>query len=287
MLSELIELMRPKQWYKNLVVFAAIFFSLNFFNTSMLMTTALAFISLCLLSSGSYAINDIVDAEADKAHDKKKNRPIPSGRLSKGVALVWALLLYAFGFSISYIVGITFLAAGALLVLLTQFYNFLFKNIAFADVSVLSTNFMIRAVAGALAISVTISPWLILGTYLLALFLSMGKRKTDLEVLGEKAKSYKKVYEVYTAPVLDKFLLMSATLLFMAYCLYSFLGSKANSHLLMATIPIVFFLIFRYYHLTTMKHDIARSPERVFTDIQMLFGMALWFIIFSAALYFS
>ena len=287
MISELLELMRPKQWYKNLVVFAAIFFSMNMLNIPMLQTTVLAFASLCLLSSGNYAINDIVDAEADKAHDKKKKRPIPSGRLGKGVAFIWALLLYAFGFSISYFVGISFLAASASLVLLTQIYNFLFKNIAFADISVLSTNFMIRAVAGALAINVTISPWLILGTYLLALFLSIGKRKTDLEVLGEKAKSYKKVYEVYTAPVLDKFLLMSATLLFMAYSLYSFLGSKANSHLLMATIPVVFFLIFRYYHLTTMKHEIARSPERVFTDLQMLSGMVLWFIIFSAALYIS
>lgn len=286
MIKELIEIMRPKQWYKNLVIFAAIFFSVSMLNVGMLVTTSIGFIALCLLSSGSYAINDIVDAKSDKSHDKKKYRPIPSSRLSKPVAFIWAIILYAIGFSLSYLVGLSFLAAGAALVTLTQLYNFLFKNIAFADISVLSTNFMIRAVAGALAIAVTISPWLILGTYLLALFLSIAKRKTDLESLGNKAKEYKRVYEVYTVELLDRFLLMAATLLFICYCLYSFLGAPVKNNLyLMATIPIVFFLIFRYYHLASMKHEIARSPEKVFRDIQMVLGMLLWLIIFSAGLY--
>jgi 4-hydroxybenzoate polyprenyltransferase len=279
MLGELLEIMRPKQWYKNLIIFAAIFFSKNFFDIPMLITSITAFVSFCFLSSASYAINDILDSESDKNHDKKRKRPIPSGRLSPGIAALWAILLYIVGFSLAWIINVAFFASGAILVLLVQVYNIYLKNIAFADIATLSTNFMIRAVAGALAISVFFSPWLILGAYLLALFLSSAKRKSDLESLGENASSYKKVFEVYTPNLLNGIFLMSGTLLFMAYSLYSFLRSEMNTTMIMATIPIVFFLIFRYYYLTSKNHDISRSPERVFTDFQMIAGMALWILI--------
>jgi len=285
MLEELIEIMRPKQWYKNLIIFAAIFFSKSIFNVQLLQLTAIGFVVLCFLSSGSYALNDIMDAEADRHHDKKKHRPIASGRLNPFLAAVWAILLYAAGFSLAWLVNSSFLAACAILVILTQFYNILFKNIAFADIAILSTNFMIRAVAGALAINVLISPWLILGTYLLALFLGTAKRKADLESLGKKAADYKKVFETYTSELLDNFLLMAGTLLFITYCLYSFLGSSAHTVAIMATIPVVFFLIFRYYYLTAKKQDIARDPENVFTDVQMVAGMLLWLIIFFLGTY--
>ncbi|MBU0591883.1 decaprenyl-phosphate phosphoribosyltransferase [Candidatus Micrarchaeota archaeon] len=285
MIRELISTIRPKQWYKNLVVFVAIFFSGNIFNLPMLEQVIIGFVSLCIISSASYILNDIVDAKADRCHDKKKLRPIASGALSVPVAAVFAILLYISGFVLGSFVSTEFLLAGSLLVILTMSYTFYFKNIAFADIALLSSNFMVRAVAGAIAISVSISPWLLLGTYLMALFLSTSKRKADLDSLMNKAKDYKKVFEIYTSELLNTFLLMAGISLFITYCLYSFLGIAVHSLYLMATIPIVFFLIFRYYYFATTKSDIARNPERVFTDKQMVVGMLLWFIIFFISIY--
>lgn len=285
MFIELIKVMRPKQWYKNTVVFAALFFSKNFFNLAMLETVVLGFVALCFLSSSSYIINDIIDAKQDRSHDKKKNRPIASGKLPISLAIVWMVILLIVGVYISFTVGEKFTVLMAVFVIFLQSYNFYFKNIAFADISILSTNFMIRAVAGAIAINVIISPWLMLGTYLLALFLSSAKRKVDLETLGENAKKYKKVFEIYTIGLLDRILIVSSTLVFVAYCLYSFLGSLGNPTIMIATIPIVFFLIFRYYYLAISKNQIARDPENVFTDKQMLAGMILWIVILVTGLY--
>src|SRR3989339_881905 len=187
MINEVFGIMRPKQWYKNLVVFVAIFFSKGIFNLNMLEASILAFISLCLVSSATYITNDIIDAESDRHHDKKKSRPIASGRMSVQSAIILSFILYAAGFAISFYVGKLVLISVAVLVILSQIYNLWIKNIAFADITLLSTNFMIRAVIGGFAIGVTVSSWLILGAYVLALFLSTAKRKSDLAILGEKA----------------------------------------------------------------------------------------------------
>lgn len=285
MIAELIEVARPKQWYKNLIVFAAIFFSQNIFNLDMLTTTILAFVSLCLLSSGSYVLNDILDADADKHHDNKKKRPIAAGKLSSKIALVWVILLLLIGFLVSSYVNKSFFIISAILVLLMQAYNLIFKNIPFADVAILSTNFMLRAFSGAIAIDVPSSPWLILGAYLLALFLSIAKRISDMRALGKKASLYKKVFLTYTPELLDKFLIMAGTLLFITYCLYLFLRVHLNLLLIMATIPITFFLIFRYYYISISNGSIVRDPERVFSDIQMVIGMLLWIAILFIGFY--
>ena len=285
MLTELIEVARPKQWYKNLIVFAAIFFSVNIFNFDMFYATTLAFIALCFLSSGSYVINDIIDADTDKYHDNKKKRPIAAGKISSKIAILWAVLLLLIGFIVSSYINRSFFLISAILVLLMQSYNLIFKNIPFADVSVLSTNFMLRAFAGAVAIDVPSSPWLILGAYLLALFLSIAKRISDMRALGKKAIYYKKVFSVYTPEILDKFLIMSATLLFITYCLYLFLRAHLNLLLVISTIPITFFLIFRYYYISIHNGDLTRDPEKVFSDIQMVIGMLLWLVILFIGFY--
>lgn len=287
MIGEIIEISRPRQWYKNIVVFAALFFSKNLTNTEAILAAILAFVALCTLSSSAYVFNDIVDSKTDKNHDKKRNRPLPSGRLSAQVAGVWGIILLGIGLWVSTLIGTKFLLATIGFVVLTNAYNFLIKNIAFADVSSLSTNFMIRAVAGAYAIEVAPSPWLILGTYLVALFLAVAKRKTDLDILGQKAKEYKKVFEIYTTKVLEQFLGIVAGLLFMTYCLYSFLSSQAHSIVIMMTIPIVSFLIFRYYNFAITNNEISRSAEKIFGDLQMVSAIIIWGTLFLIGIYFN
>lgn len=278
--------MRIKQWYKNLVVFIAIFFSANLLDLEMLQISVLAFISLCLLSSSSYIVNDILDREADRAHDKKKSRPIASGKLSVPVAAVYSMLLLIISLALSWYIGINFFISVLFLLLLMHLYNIYFKTIAFADIALLSTNFMIRAISGALAINVIFSSWLILGTYVLALFLAVGKRLSDLNTLGKTASKYKKVFEIYTPQLLNNFFLLIAAILFMTYSLYSFLGSPIDHLISMATIPIVFFLIFRYYHFSVSNPEILRNPEKVFKDPQMFAGMILWLIIIFIGFYY-
>lgn len=287
MIKELIEIIRIKQWYKNGVVFAALFFSKNITNPDMILLAIVGFFSLCLISSSSYIINDIIDAKADKFHDKKKLRPIPSGRISIPIAIFFAILLLGTGIVGAMALGGKFLLSAIGLVVLMSAYNLGIKNIAFADVSSLSTNFMIRAVSGAYAIGVIPSPWLILGTYLVALFLAIAKRKSDLDVLGEKARDYKKVFETYSVKILEQFLGIVAGLLFITYCLYSFLSSQAHWIIMMMSIPIVSFIIFRYFNAVIQNHKMARDADEIFGDMQMVLAMILWGIVFLFGAYYS
>jgi 4-hydroxybenzoate polyprenyltransferase len=287
MISELIEIIRPKQWYKNMVVFAALFFSKNITNPEMVFASVVGFVALCLISSSSYIINDIIDSKSDKYHDKKKLRPIPSGRISVTVALFFAIALLILGLLGSWILGTKFFLCAIGLTTLMWAYNLGIKNIAFADVSILSSNFMIRAVSGAYAIGVMPSPWLILGTYLVALFLAIAKRKSDLDTLGEKAKEYKKVFEIYSSKVLEQFLGIVAGLLFITYCLYSFLSSQAHWIIIMMSIPVVSFIIFRYFNAAIANHKMARDADEMFGDLQMMGAIILWGILFLLGTYFS
>lgn len=287
MILALIEILRIKQWYKNIVVFAALFFSKNITNQEMVISSVVGFFALCLISSSSYIVNDIIDSKSDKYHDKKKLRPIPSGRLSIPIALFFAIILLVFGLLGAWTLGIKFFLCIIGLTILMWAYNLGIKNIAFADVSILSSNFMIRAVSGAYAIGVMPSPWLILGTYLVALFLAIAKRKSDLDVLGEKAKEYKKVFEIYSSKVLEQFLGIVAGLLFMTYCLYSFLSSQAHWIIIMMSIPVVSFIIFRYFNAAIANHKMARDADEVFGDLQMVGAAILWGVLFLLGTYFS
>lgn len=285
MFAAAIEILRVQQWYKNLIVFVALIFSAHLFLETSLINGFLAFISLCLLSSSNYILNDILDIDKDLFHDKKRLRPLPSGRLSIRMALVEFILIFALALLISRYISDNFFILSILLFILSQAYNFYFKEIPFADVAVLSTNFMLRALLGAIAISVFVSPWLVLGSYLLALFLALSKRKSDLLILGEKAILYKKVFSVYTIEILDKLSLLVLCLLLICYCMYSFLGSPIQFTYIVPTIPIIFFLLFRYYYLGMNSPDLVRNPESIFSDKQLLGGFILFILILFVGLY--
>jgi 4-hydroxybenzoate polyprenyltransferase len=270
---EYITLLRPKQWYKNLLVFLPLAFSGNLLNETALIHSLLAFVSFCTLSSATYVINDYTDRNKDRLHPEKLNRPIASGKIGTIGALITVLVLATIGFGISTLLPIEFVMAATGYFLLSQLYTAWLKHEAFADILTISVNFVIRAVAGALAIQVWVSPWLILGVFFLALFLMLGKRKTELMLLREKASFQRKTLSAYTPEIASRLSTLATTSLVVAYTLYVFFGIHKGLYI---TLPVALYAIFRYEHLISTGNKIARHPEYVFTDWKMLTTIIIW-----------
>ena len=271
MIGDIINLMRTRQWYKNLVVFLPLVFLVRFFEGGALIKVVLAFAALCLVSSANYALNDVVDFKKDKLNSEKKNRPVASGRMSRGFGLLIGFILLFGGLLISLNIGAFLPVAG--LFLLGQLYNFWLKNEAFVDVLIISVNFVIRAVTGGVVLGAQISPWLVLCTFFLALFLSVGKREAEIKFLGRGGSElHRMVSRFYTREVTNSFMIISTTSLIVSYSLYSFLS---NFNLLL-TLPFSLYVIFRYVYLVYSGSEIARHPELVVKDLRLVVGILLW-----------
>ena len=281
MLKELIISMRPKQWYKNLILFVGIVFSRNLFDFSMWFNIISAFIIFCVLSGSGYVINDILDIERDKGHPTKRKRPIASGRLKKSHAILFAALLIILALSGSYLINSLFFIVSIVFLLLHNAYTLFLKHIILVDVLTISTNFVIRAVAGCLAVSVLISPWLIICAFLLALFLALGKRRHELVLLGEEAKGHRKILEDYSTEMLDQMISITSGALIISYSLYTFL---ADNNYMMLTIPFAIYGLFRYLFLVHAK-NFGGETEMIFRDKGMLLSMGLWAVLVVLVLY--
>jgi len=276
MLKHLINSARPKQWYKNSLLFVGIVFSANTLNVSMWATVILAFVFFCMLSSGEYIINDIIDRERDRKHPVKCKRPIASGELKMGQALTVAILLIVLALLGSYLtINTNFLIISASYVVLVLLYSLVLKHLVIADVLVISVGFVIRAVAGALAIDVFVSPWLIICTFLLALFLVLGKRWNELVVLSDAAASHRTSLSGLSISMLDKLIGIVTGALIVSYMLYT---SSAHDYSLLITIPFVIYGLFRYLYLVHQKERGA-EPEAVFKDKAMLINLAIWVVL--------
>lgn len=251
-------------------------------NTNLFFTSTLAFFSLCLISGANYIINDLVDLQKDRLQAEKKLRPLASGKISTTTGIILALLCLGGGLIVAYTIGIPFLAAALSLFILSQLYTFYLKNIIFADILAIATLFVIRAIAGALAINVTISPWLVLCPFFLSLFLSVGKRHAELHFLKEKAAATRKVLREYNHELTDSLMIISTTLLVISYALYSFLSEHRN---LLYTLPFALFMIFRFYYLINNGSAIGRHPEKVVRDTAMMMGILLWVVITAVLIY--
>lgn len=277
-----LKVLRPQQWYKNLLVFLPLIFVGKVLEWPLLWVTFLGFVSLCFCSSFNYIINDIVDRKKDKAHPEKRTRPITSGKVPIPAALVLAFILLALGLRLAFILDKEFVWAVALLVVLTQLYSFFLKKVAFADIITVAINFVVRAGAGAFLLNAVISPWLVLCTFFFALFLLAGKRYADLIFLGAKAAEHKETLRVYTKEVANAFMIIATALLVTMYSAYALLSEH---HGLAFSLPFALFVIFRYFSLIYIGSPIARHPEKVFRDWRMVIGMLLWGIIVLAAIY--
>ncbi len=274
--SDVIELMRPRQWTKNLAVFAAVLFSGSLGDVGMLVTVAAAFAALCLVSSGLYALNDSIDAERDKLHPIKKNRPVASGRVSRQGALAIGTALIITGTALSAALGAPFLACVAGYLTIQALYSVWLKNISVVDMLVIATGFVIRAVSGALVIDVAVSPWLVLCTGLLALFLASAKRRHELVLLREGSSGHRPVLDTYSAELLDSFMVTLSAATVTSYSLYTFFEQGAPGYTMMLTIPFVIYGILRYQSLVLRDARGGRPEEVLLGDRPIMLDIALW-----------
>lgn len=281
MLKELLITMRPHQWYKNLVLFVSIIFSLNIQNLQMWSTAISAFFIFCLISGGEYIINDIIDREKDRNHPKKQKRPIASGMLKLNHALLFAIILIIGGLIASYFINIQFMILSLSYILLILLYSLILKHIIIVDMLVISIGFVIRAIAGGVAINVFVSPWLIVCTFLVALFLAIAKRRHEVVLLGDEGKNHRKILSDYSTMVLDQMMGIATATLIISYSMYTFLS---NNYYMMLTIPFAIYGIFRYLLLVHLS-DFGGEAEMLFKDRGMQICIALWGVTAIGVLY--
>ena len=259
----LIRLMRPVQWTKNLLLFAALVFAKKLFVGESLALATLGFASFCLASSSVYVVNDLLDAERDRQHPEKRHRPIAAGTVSIGTAAGLAGILSAAAIALSFGIGPTFGITVLTYLGMTHFYSLVGKTVVILDVMLIAAGFVARAVGGALAIDVPISDWFIVCTMFLALFLALSKRKAELLALEENAGRARPVLERYTTSSLNAFTATSMAAALISYALYVLdfhKQSQANFAVLWLTVPFVLFAVFRYY-LLVETGGFGEKPE--------------------------
>jgi 4-hydroxybenzoate polyprenyltransferase len=278
--------MRPAQWLKNGVVFAGLVFGGKLLEPAALVSATLAALAFCLLSSGFYLVNDVRDRDADRLHPTKRLRPVPAGELAPRTAGVLGALLIACA-----IVSSALLSRSLLLVFLAYAglmatYNLGLKEFAILDVFAIATGFVLRAVSGAIAVDVSISPWLLVCTMLLALLIGFGKRRHELIVLDDAA-GHRRNLSVYNQAMLDQFVAVTAAGTLIAYAVYTFDSESAqHHHRLMLTIPIVAYGVFRYLFLLYLGSQGGAPEAMLLTDRPLVAAVASWAIVSALLFYF-
>ncbi len=279
---KLIELIRPKQWIKNLFVFAPILFAGKLMDIPMLLTNIVAFLAFCGISSSVYVLNDIVDVESDRVHKKKRFRPIAAGDVTITQAKVLFIVLLIITALLSLKLPLLFIFAISLYLINNLLYTFKFKNVVLLDVFSISAGFMLRVVAGAFAISVSVSSWMIITTIFISLFLGISKRRAELSGPNQdNLEKQRKVLSDYDVVFVDQMNTIAATGTIISYALYT-VSEKAvqafHSELLIYTTPFVIYGIFRYLYLLHKK-NLGESPTQIVTrDIPIIINSIFWLI---------
>jgi 4-hydroxybenzoate polyprenyltransferase len=271
--------LRPGQWTKNLFVLAGLLFGRRLLDPASVLLASAAFAIFCTLSSAVYLFNDVVDREADRVHPLKGTRPIASGALSPGLALITALILSVAGtggaFLLRPLLGVV--AASYLLLLIA--YSMFLKNIVIVDVLTIAAGFVLRAVAGAVAVTVPISQWLLVCTTLLALFLVLSKRRHELTLLAGEATEHRRILQEYTPYLLDQMVGVVTASTLVAYAIYATSAETAErlgTDRLGLTIPFVLYGIFRYLYLVHQKRGGGSPAELLLADRPLLVCVGLW-----------
>jgi 4-hydroxybenzoate polyprenyltransferase len=276
----LIKGMRPRQWVKNVVIFAALVFDrqLSLDNFPAILHTTAGFIIFCLLSGVVYLINDIADVEADRRHPEKRNRPIASGKLPISVARGFAVLLIILIIPISYLLSPAFAAIAVTYFLLNLAYSFWLKHVPLLDVFAIALGFVLRVAAGVVLIEVArFSPWLYIVITLGSLYLGFGKRRAELALLAGDANASRRVLDGYTLPLLDQLIMIVSATTIIAYSLYTFSAvNLPENHVMMLTIPFVMYGIFRYLYLIEVKHSGGAPEEVLLSDRPLQATIILW-----------
>jgi 4-hydroxybenzoate polyprenyltransferase len=277
--ANLIISLRPDQWTKNLIVFAALIFAVKLLDPAALALASAAFLIFCVLSGCVYLINDVSDREADRQHPLKRLRPIASGALGAGTALAWAVGLSAGALAAAYVLRPLFAVVAAAYLALFVVYTRVLKHVVILDVMSIAIGFVLRAVAGGLVIGVPVSDWLLACTILLALFLSLAKRRHEITVLADGASGHRRILEEYDPYLLDQMIAIvaAATLVvYIIYCASPETAERFGTHLLVLTTPFPIYGIFRYLYLVHRKHGGGSPSDLLLRDRPLLGCVALW-----------
>lgn len=269
-------MLRPKQWLKNFFVFAALVFSRSAFQLPLLGATAAAFALFCLLGSGMYVFNDILDRERDRAHPVKCCRPIAAGRISVRAALLCALLLVGTALAGSFLVApaLGFVALGY--AVLMAAYSLYLKEQVIFDILTIAAGFILRVAAGAAAAGVSLSPWLFLCTVFLSLFLALGKRRHELYLLSRAAAGHRPALDHYSFAFIDQMVAIATSATILSYSLYTFLAPTSRA--LMATIPFVLYGLFRYLYVVYQQNGGGAPEDVLLRDRPLQATVLLWIL---------
>ncbi len=284
----MVQILRPAQWSKNTVLFAALIFSKHLFILGDVFLVFAGFVSFCCVASGAYVMNDIRDCERDRQHPLKSLRPLPSGRIGRGTAAVLSVTLMAVGLAGTAALGSGFFFLTAVYLALQIAYTFALKDMVILDVMSIATGFVIRAVAGGVLIDVPVSPWLIICTFLLALFLGFSKRRHELVLLEGRATDHRTALREYSPYFLDQMISVVTASTVVAYAIYTAspeVQGKLGTDKLYLTIPFVLFGIFRYLYLVHQKEEGGNPTQLLMSDKPLLVDVLLWILTASLVLY--
>ena len=271
--------LRPGQWAKNLLVFAGLLFGLRLFDVEAVGRAFAAFCVFCLLSGVVYLINDIADRHTDRQHPLKARRPIASGALPVPAAVMSAIALGAAALAGAFALGPRFFVVAVSYLALLALYSGALKHIVIIDVLTIAIGFVLRAVAGAVAVNVDISHWLLVCTILLALFISLAKRRHELVLLADGAASYRPILDEYTPYLLDQMIAVVTASTLIAYVFYTIspeTEQKFNTHWLGLTVPFPLYGIFRYLYLVHQREGGGSPADLLLTDRPLLVCVTLW-----------
>jgi 4-hydroxybenzoate polyprenyltransferase len=275
----LIVSLRPSQWTKNLVVFAGLLFGQKLLSPSALVTTVAAFFVFCGLSGVVYLVNDVMDRRADRLHPKKKFRPVASGALPVPTAIGAAGVIAVVAMTGAVAIGREFATVALAYLTLLTLYSGPLKHMVILDVLTIAIGFVMRAAAGALAVDVPISHWLLVCTILLALFLALAKRRQEIVVLADTATSHRAILREYSPALLDQMIAVVTASTLMAYALYTVSPetiAKVGSDRLLFTLPFPLYGIFRYLYLVHQRQEGGSPAELLLQDRPLLVCAALW-----------
>ncbi len=288
MVKDLFISLRPKQWTKNVIVFAGLFFAGDVRKPNKFALALLTFGLFCLTSSSGYLLNDIFDRDKDRLHPHKRFRPIAAGKISIKTAAFWAFVLLGVALYFSYQVSYIFAVILSTYYLLTLFYTAYLKHIIIVDVMVIASGFMFRAIGGTVILGEEVSSWLIICTIFLALFLALSKRRSEVVALGTNAGNVRETLGEYNSHLLDQLLNVVTAACLMSYALYTLdpnTVAKFGTRRLVFTLPFVIYGIFRYLYLVHNR-NLGESPEQVLLSDKplltciLLYGISAAMIIY-------
>lgn len=288
MIKNIFIALRPRQWAKNIAIFAGLIFSQNIFDPAKATLVFVAALLFCAASSGLYLFNDCMDIEQDRKHPKKKLRPIASGHLSVGFALILASVLMAWSLIMALFLNKNFFFLLAAYLFIEIFYSLYLKNVVILDILCIAFGFLLRVLSGAAVIDVPISNWLLICTIFLSLFLALGKRRSEIALLEGRAHEHRRVLGEYSLAFIDQMITIVTASTVLSYVLYTLSPetiAKFHTKSLEYTVLFVVYGIFRYLYLIYQKKE-GDAPEKLlFSDKPLLVNLILYMLVVVAAIY--